>query len=365
MILLIDLYQVGLYEKTALGSISSCGLLIGLPLFRFISKWRQPASNIIAFLLLLSVVFLGLSLTVQHVWWFIICISLCIIIPISGLPFLSEIYSSYKKNKRGKRYVTSLLAGNIGVLLFTYLGTQLYGESQNSTALITLFTACLLIAAICSYKTPVEFQKRLTPSFRDFAKVLTQDKLFSYICLAWFVLGAGNLWLYPYRTNYLMEASFGHELSAKETLFLVVVMPEAIRMATAPIYAFAFDRYNFVILRMLINIFFVFYCFIFFSSTSYIGVFAGSCFQGLAMGGGSIAWQLWVTRLAPTGQSSTYMAIHTFLTGIRKILCPVLGLWALQDIGPNTCAWISAGMILFSTVMLIPVISYGKTRFEN
>lgn len=365
MILLIDLFQSGLYEKTALGSISSCGLLIGLPLFRYISKWKQPASTIIAFLLLLSAVFLGLSLVFSHVWWFIICISLSIIIPISGLPFLSEIYSSYQKSKRGKRFVTSLLAGNIGVLLFTYLGTELYGESHNTLALMLLFTCCLIIAAFCSYKTPVSYQQRLTPNFKDFIKILSHDKLFSYICAAWFILGAGNLWLYPYRTNYLMEAPFGHNLDAKETLFLVVVIPETIRMLTAPLYAFAFDRFNFVILRMLINIFFIFYCFTFFSSTSYTGVFIGSCFQGLAMGGGSIAWQLWVTRLAPTGQSSTYMAIHTFLTGVRKILCPILGLWALQGIGPNTCAWISAAMIFFSTIMLIPVISFGKTRFEN
>lgn len=365
MILLIDLFQTGLYEKTALGSISSCGLLMGLPLFRFISKWKQPASNIIAFLLILSTVFLGASLIVHHAWWFIICISLSIIIPISGLPFLSEIYSNYQKSKRGKRFVTSLLAGNVGVLFFTYLGTQLYGDSQNTFPLIFLFSSCLLIAAICSYKTPVVFQQRLTPNFKDFIKVLTHDKLFSYICFAWFILGAGNLWLYPYRTNFLMEAPFGHELNAKETLFLVVVIPEAIRMITAPIYAMAFDRFNFVALRMMINTFFIFYCYIFFSSTTYLGVFIGSCFQGLAMGGGTIAWQLWVTRLAPKGQASTYMAIHTFLTGIRKILCPMLGLWALQDIGPDTCAWISAGMILCSTLMLFPVLSYGKTRFEN
>ena len=69
-------------------------------------------------------------------------------------------------------------------------------------------------------------------------------------------------------------------------------------------------------------------------------------------------------KLAPKDKSSTYMAIHTFLTGLRKTFCPLIGR-PLQDIGASTCAWISFSMIILSTLMLLPVLSQGKTSFSN
>lgn len=365
MMILIGLYQANTFEKTALGALSGCGLLLGLPLFRLISHWKWSASKIISLLLFLSATSLLISITVNHVWWFIFFVSIAILLPITGIPFQSEIYATYHNSKRGKRFLTSLLAGNIGVILFTQISSFLYTDINQTNIIICSFSFFLYIAAFCSFKTPVPFTKRRTPKFLEMFSVLKKDSLFGYICITWFILGAANLWTYPYRTNYLMEPEFGHQLSLQETLLLVVIIPESIRMLTAPLYAYAFDKFNFVVLRMTINLFFAVYCITFFSATSYSGVLIGSMFQGLAMGGGSIAWQLWVTKLAPQGESSTYMSVHSFLTGVRKITFPLLGLWSLHNLGATTCGIISSAFIILATVMLIPVIKSGKTNFKN
>ena len=86
---------------------------------------------------------------------------------------------------------------------------------------------------------------------------------------------------------------------------------------------------------------------------------------GTAQGGGMIAWQLWVTRLAPKDKAPRYMAVHTFLTGIRRVCTPLVGLWALHNWGGGVCSSISAGLILSSIVMMIFLLPMGRQRFNH
>ena len=132
-----------------------------------------------------------------------------------------------------------------------------------------------------------------------------------------------------------------------------------------PVYAYLFDRINFIILRIIINSFFALYIVFFFMGNSLVYHIIGMCFIGLGFGGGSLAWRLWVTKIAPKDKVSAYMAIHSGLTGIRMMFTPLVGLYGLNTLGPKTCGIISLILISSSVVMLFFVIKYGTVRFKH
>jgi predicted MFS family arabinose efflux permease len=364
MLLLIHCYDPNVTQKTIMGSVAGIGLLSGAPLLRCLRHSQRSPSHLLSKILLLSSACMFLVPWFHNVWIYMTLVAVGVMLPIAAMPLLTEIYAQFKKEQRGQRFMTSMLAMNAGVITMAALGRWLFELRSDGFWLFHLFGASLFVSAMCCLKMPTEYFKRDFQRFGQLISTLKEDGLFSYMCLAWFILGAGNLWLYPYRTNYLVEAGLGPELSPSEAVTLVVIIPELLRFVTAPIYARLFDQMNFIVLRMIINAFFAIYALIFFSSSSYHGVLLGSIFLGLAHGGGSFAWNLWVTKIAPAEKAATYMIIHSTLTGVRRFLCPMMGLWALNVWGGTYCSYVSASLMLVSTLMLVPILSMGS-RFKH
>ncbi len=84
---------------------------------------------------------------------------------------------------------------------------------------------------------------------------------------------------------------------------------------------------------------------------------------GMAMGGGNLSWNLWVTKFATQDRTAAYMSVHTFTTGIRGFAAPFLGFFLLATYGSKTTCLIGGGMILVSIVMVY--ILYHRTRPER
>jgi len=52
-----------------------------------------------------------------------------------------------------------------------------------------------------------------------------------------------------------------------------------------------------------------------------------------------------------------YMSVHTFFTGVRGVLAPLIGFGVLASgLAIGNLSYISAGMILLSAILLIPAI---------
>lgn len=56
------------------------------------------------------------------------------------------------------------------------------------------------------------------------------------------------------------------------------------------------------------------------------------------------------------------MSVHSFLTGIRGILAPVLAFTAAEYLSPLWVAWTSAALITAGTVIILPEIRAEGTR---
>lgn len=358
---------VGVKEKTLLAVCLKSGMLLGIPLAAFYAHFKFRINNILFCLYFFSGICLFLLPVLNYVYLYIIIAGLIGVAILSTSPVTVEVHSGYHKTRRGKLYSTTAIIMIIGTLIFTGLANLLINDSVSRLQMVIFLLAIpIFIAGFCSLKLPHRsFSKEQKLGLSELASILIHDKLFAYICVSWFLLGCSNLWLLPYRTNLLVEESFGFCYSPKMVLFLLIILPETIRILVIRIYAYFFDRVNFIILRIIISSFFALYIIFFFIGDSLIYHIIGMAFMGLGFGGGALAWRLWVTKIAPLGKVSAYMAIHSGLTGIRMMFSPLFGLYGLNVLGPKTCGIISLIIIGTSIFMLFFVIKYGTIRFKH
>ena len=281
------------------------------------------------------------------------------------LPFLTSIYSdNYPHGKRGANFSKPLLITVASSAMFGFAGSSLLEIDINYfTWVFTLLGICAFAKAWTLNSMP---SKLVEDNSHDHPfgnlKYIFKDRDFGYVLLTWFIMGFANLWVLPLRVDYVASANYGIEASPIMVALIITIIPEITRLLFIPFWARLFDRMNFVILRMILNILFGAGIALFFISKNLFVIGTGSALIGLAFAGGSIAWTLWVTKYAPPGKVSAYMSVHVALTGIRGTIGPMVGYWTAGQIGVTMTGWVSCGLMVLATLMLIPEIGHGKRR---
>ncbi|MFQ5449151.1 MAG: MFS transporter [Nitrospinaceae bacterium] len=279
------------------------------------------------------------------------------------LPFLTDIYGdNYPPRQRGTYFSRSLIL-TVGVSAgFGFVGSSLLQlDLGHFHWLFTFLGLCGLGKAYAIYSmpsSPIEGNLHTNP-FANL-KYVIRDRSFGYVLVTWFIMGFANLWTLPLRVEYVTSSTYGIEGSAVLVALIITVIPDTMRMLFIPFWAKLFDTMNFVVLRMVLNILFAAGVGSFFITGNPWVIGMGAALIGFSFAGGSIAWNLWVTKYAPPGKTAAYMSVHVFLTGIRGTLGPLIGYWAIDQIGPVNIGLLSAGMMVLATVMLIPEIQLGK-----
>jgi len=284
------------------------------------------------------------------------------------LPFLTSIYGdNYPAAERG-RYFSRALVLTVGASALTgYLGSLLLEKDLGHWPWI--FTGLGLAAlakawAIHSMPTgTIEDNSHAHPLGN--LKYVVQDRSFGYVLLTWFIMGFANLWTLPLRVDYIALPEYGIAGSAMLVALLITIIPETLRMLFIPFWAHWFDRMNFVVLRMILNLLFAAGVGLFFISKSPFVIGLGSALIGVTFAGGSIAWSLWVTKYAPPGKTAAYMSVHVCLTGVRGTLGPIAGYWVAGLIGPRWTGLVSSALMVIATVVLIPEIKHGRRNLNG
>jgi hypothetical protein len=299
--------------------------------------------------------------------WFALFVIVAYIGRSALLPFLTDIYGdNYPAHLRG-HYFSRPLILTVGIsAVFGYAGSSLLEMNiENFNWLFTLLGFCALAKAGSIYRMPsriMEENSHRNP-LGNF-KYIFQDRSFGYVLLTWFIMGFANLWTIPLRVDYVTSAEYGIEGSAIFVALIITIIPDTMRLLFIPFWAKLFDRMNFVALRMLLNFLFALGVATFFLSKNPWIIGTGSALIGIAFAGGSIAWNLWVTKYAPPGKTAAYMSVHVSLTGIRGTIGPVIGYWAASKIGLLNVGLLSAFMMVVDSLMLIPEIKHGKHKPE-
>jgi predicted MFS family arabinose efflux permease len=195
-----------------------------------------------------------------------------------------------------------------------------------------------------------EDRLRLLPHF----ELMQEDRQLRLTLIAWMLMGFGNLMLVPLRVEYLAQPEYGIEADAATIMLLTVAIPAVMRLVTTPVFGRLFDRMSFFASRITINLLFAVYVGAFFTGSSNVGLLIGSITLGVAIAGGDLMWMLWVTKFAPAHRVADYMGLHTFFTGIRAVLAPLLAFAVVGVLPLPVIALTSALLMVISSAILIP-----------
>jgi hypothetical protein len=281
----------------------------------------------------------------------------------SAIPLLTQIYQeNYPEKIRGHLFSrTVMIRIGTAALFSDFAGRVLSGNMEWHRQLLLVFALAFALAGYCLAKCPSRPLTALggTHPLRSL-RFAREDALFRRTLICWMLMGFANLMMLPMRIEYLANPDYGLALSVTEIAFLTGVIPNLARLALSPVWGALFDRMNFFVLRITLNLGFALGILAFFTSDSLTGLILGAAIFGMSSAGGDVAWSLWVTKFAPAEHVADYMSVHTFFTGIRGLLAPIVAFQLIQVVSIWMLGWVAAGLICLATILLLPEIRFGK-----
>ena len=359
----IRYFNAGENTKALIAAAPFMGMFLSMVLLHYASLTNWKKSTWGALPSLVTGVCLVLAAWTESLTQFACMVIAGYICRSALLPFVTDIYGdNYPPDKRATYFSKPLLL-SVGVAALSgFVGSWfLESDIKNYHWIFTFLGFCAIAKAFAIYSMPSKKVEN-TPHTHPFGnmKYVWLDKSFGYVLLTWFIMGFANLWTLPLRVDYITAPEWGIEGSAIFVAMIITVIPETLRMLLIPYWASLFDRMNFVVLRMILNLFFGLGVLLFFVTSNAWVIGLGAALIGAAFAGGSIAWNLWVTKYAPPGKTGAYMSVHVSLTGIRGTIGPILGYWTVNQIGAQNIGILSCAMMFFATLMLIPEIKHGR-----
>jgi MFS family permease len=343
-------------------SLLAAGSAFGFFLMPWTSKLsallQKPVTHIAGYIMLICSLSLMFCSQVKSILPYTACL-LVAQISLSQMPGLMiHVYSSnYNSSNRGRSVSWNFIfASSIG-MIFSYLfGVFL---DQNGSLYYFLFWGMGLIAfssSVALFLIPSTAVKiaETSSSLLGGLTYIYKDRLFRKMLFGWMLMGLGVIMTIPVRIEYV-AGNGGMGMTNKQIAILFGVSMLS-GVLTSRIWGKLFDQISFVPYRLSLNFFLLFSIIIFFSSSTFWGLAIGAILGGVATGGASIAWSLWVMKIAPDGRESDYMGAHVFMTGIRGALAPFLGYFVLGLVGFNGVIYCSSFLILASVLIFLSEI---------
>lgn len=175
------------------------------------------------------------------------------------------------------------------------------------------------------------------PSFNPIAMVrlLAGDRMFAGYMACMFLLGLGNLMQTPLlvvllREQFAMEYLGGIKITSS--------IPLALMPLSIPLWARLLDRVHVISFRKVHSWFFVTSCSVTTAAVYFDApglLYISAAVQGLAFGGGALAWTLGHLDFAPAARASEYMGVHVTLTGVRGLIAPFVSVGLYELLRPH------------------------------
>ncbi len=180
--------------------------------------------------------------------------------------------------------------------------------------------------------------------------VFHRDQRFAQYCVAQSFMGMANLMTVPVVVAVVtQQMSVGVSQGFWISTGLIQALPQLVRLGSLARWARLFDRVGVVRFRAYNVCFWVIS--LSFGAVATIVVlhserFGGAALplavalfalrgatSGIGLGGGALAWNLGHLHFAKSDEAEVYMGIHVFLTGVRGVVAPLLGMWLFATIG--------------------------------
>jgi MFS family permease len=348
-------FQANPGEKGLLIGASSAGLLLTPLLVSWAAALGLNAERAAAGLYALAAVGVALAATVPTLPIYIAGAGMGFLCVAATAPFIASIYSeNYRAERRGDLFSRNIVVRILTGVAFAWIAGQIFDANPaNFRWILATYAVALAVNAWCVWQlpgVPLANSGGRNP-LRAFRWV-RQDRLFRLTLISWMLMGMGNLIMFPLRVEYLANERYGLHLAAPEIALFTAIIPNAARLVFTRIWGKLFDRMNFFILRILLNTGFMLGILSFFTGAGTIGLWAGALLFGIANAGADLAWSLWVTKVAPPERVTDYMAVHTFLTGVRGLIAPLIAFYCAAHFGVGPTAAASALLILAASLLL-------------
>jgi len=364
LLVAIRYFQAPNFLKGALSSGMAIGFLLSPYLIKPLSITGQRVSHVAAICLLGSSFGYAMTSLSTSLLMFVTFYLVATIL-VAQLPgLLIKIYSrNYSHAHRGSLVSNSLIIAAITGAPISLLGGAYLDHYSDSFGMIFVVMAvCSLVCAYAVYRMPSSIIQ-IAPKIQT-AKLnlLREDKLFARMLAGWMLLGLGNLALIPLRIEILANPKYGFNLSNEMIILFTVVIFSLARIVGLKLFGWLFERMNFLVYRNVINLLLCASILLYFNFHNLWFIAAGSALFGLALGGGNLAWSLWVTRIAPTEKVSEYMTLHMKHTGYRGVLAPLFGYTALPYVSPQFISWVSIGFLILSIAIFLQIWKEPRMR---
>lgn len=279
-------------------------------------------------------------------------------------PFLTQMYEeNYPADKRGVWFArTVMIRVGVAAVFSELAGRWMAARLGDYRWLLVWYAAGFAYSAVCLARCPTEplVADGGTHPLRAL-RFVREDRVFRWTLICWMLMGFANLMMVPLRVEYLANPQYGLTLSAGLVAMLTGVIPNVLRLLLAPVWGYLFDRMNFFAMRVVLNVGFAISILTFFTSNTLLGLVTGAVIFGISNAGGDVAWMLWVTKFAPPGRVADYMAVHTFFTGLRGVIAPLVAFHIVTRMSVGALGGISAGMIVLASLVLLREIKLGKS----
>ena len=359
---------LGPLAKGLVASGSSIGLLLSPLAVSWAAKRKLPTTLLAARILLGGATCCSLMAAIDSAWVYIPAAMFGMAANWAIVPLMTHVYQeNYPGDRRGRLYAMSIMLRIIGAMGCGWAAGRLLDWKTTAYPVVLLgFAAAFAVAALLVRRIP----SRPLPDAAGAHPLhalhfVREDRVFRQTLVVWMFMGFANLMMIPMRVEYLGNPRYGLTRSAIQIALLTTVIPNLARLVMNPVWGWLFDRVNFFVLRMTLNLGFAIGIFALFTSDSQVGLILGAITFGVSSAGGDVAWGLWVTKFAPPGRVADYMSVHTFFTGIRGVLAPVTAFQMVQHYSPPTLGWFSAGLIVTATLLLLPEVSRWKGTREQ
>lgn len=344
--------------KVLLVAAPSVGMLASL----FIVQWlRRSGHSVNAAGALISLAagagFLVAALARASGVWFAGGLGVAMFFLSLGAPLLAQIYRDHYPDKtRGRLFSIS---GTVRALASAGFGVAAGAALDNSLTLwpwllATYALGCAAMAILTLAMAPVALDRTTRVRLFDSFRHVRADARFRRLLVVWMFLGLGNLLGVALFVEFVANPDYGFGYDAARVGWLTTTLPMLAFIACSFGWGVLFDRANFYVVRLVINLIFILATALYYFGGSYPLLCAGMAIHGVARAGGNVAWSLWVTKFAPAERVTEYMSVHTFLTGIRGVLAPVISFWMAAALGAPAMATLGIALVVIGSLIVAP-----------
>lgn len=282
-----------------------------------------------------------------------------------GTPLLSQVYrTNYPDRIRGRLFAAAGMSRAItGAVTGLLVAAMLLRDPGNWPWLCGGYAvACLAMAGIVLLMPGVTVPSTNRIQLFDAFRHVREDPPFRKLLWCWMLLGMGNLLALALFVEYVTNPRYGFGFDATRVGLLTTTLPMLAFVVCVVGWGVLFDRVNFYLLRVSINVLFAAGIACYYFGDGFGMLATGILLHGVARAGGNVAWSLWVTKFASAERVAEYMSVHTFLTGCRGVLAPAISFGMAATLGPKWMAGTGLVLIVVSTLLLAPEVRLARAK---